>query len=72
MLDFDVAFEIKTWFDEMLDESYPVFEIGNLTFYPSQILRECDPVAYRQSLLDFEDAILENEKQEHFTELLGR
>jgi hypothetical protein len=72
MLDFDVAFEIKTWFDEMLDESYPVFQIGDLTFYPSQILRECDPVAYRQSLLDFEDAILENEKQEHFTELLGR
>jgi hypothetical protein len=72
MLDFDVAFEIKTWFDEMLDESYPVFQIGDLTFYPSQILRECDPVAYRQSLLDFEDAILENEKEEHFTELLGR
>jgi len=62
MLDFDVAFEIKTWFDDMLDESYPVFEIGNLTFYPSQILRECDPVAYRQSLLDFEDAIRENEE----------
>ena len=72
MLDFDVAFEIKTWFDEMLDESYPVFEIGNLTFTASQILRECDPIAYRQSLLDFEDAILENEKEEHFTELLGR
>jgi hypothetical protein len=72
MLDFDVAFEIKSWFDEMLDESYPVFQIGDLTFYPSQILRECDPIAYRQSLLDFEDAILENEKEEHFTELLGR
>lgn len=64
MLDFDVAFEIKTWFDDMLDESYPVFEIGNLTFTASQILRECDPVAYRQSLLDFEDTILENEKAE--------
>lgn len=72
MSDFDVAFEIKSWFDEMLDESYPVFQIGDLTFYPSQILRECDPIAYRQSLFDFEDAILENEKQEMFTELLGR
>ena len=29
MLDFDVAFEIKTWFDDMLDESYKPFEIGN-------------------------------------------
>jgi hypothetical protein len=72
MSDFDVAFEIKSWFDEMLDESYPVFQIGDLTFYPSQILRECDPIAYRQSLLDFEDTILENEKEEHFLELLGR
>lgn len=65
MLDFDVAFEIKTWFDEMLDESYKPFVIGNLTFYPSQILRECDPVAYHQSLLDFEDAIRENEDLEN-------
>ena len=62
MLDFEMAFEIKTMFDEMLDESYPVVEIGYLKFYPSQILRECDPVAYHQSLLDFEDAIKENEK----------
>ena len=61
MLDFDVSFEIKSWFDEMLDESYPIIQIGNLIFYPSQILRECDPIAFRQSLLDFEDAIRENE-----------
>ena len=72
MSDFDVAFEIKSWFDEMLDESYPVFQIGDLSFSASQILRECDPIAYRHSLFDFEDAILENEKQEIFTELLGR
>ena len=63
MLDFDVAFEIKSWFDEMLDESYPIIQIGNLIFYPSQILRECDPIAYHQSLLDFEDAIRENERE---------
>ena len=34
-------------FDEMLDECYPVVKIGELTFYPSQILKECDPIAYR-------------------------
>ena len=63
MLDFEVSFEIKTWFDEMLDESYPVLEMGNSKFHPSQILRECDPVAYHQALMDFEDAIRENEKE---------
>jgi len=62
MLDFEIAFEIKTMFDEMLDDSYPVFEMGYMKFYPSQILRECDPVAYHQSLLDFEDAVRENEE----------
>ena len=62
MLDFEMAFEIKTMFDEMLHDAYPVVEIGYTKFYPSQILRECDPVAYHQSLLDFEDAIKENEK----------
>ena len=64
MLDFEIAFEIKTMFDEMLDESYPVVEMGTLKFYPSQILRECDPIAYHESLLDFEDAIRENEEAE--------
>lgn len=62
MLDFEQAFEVKGWFDEILDESYPVFEIGHLKFTASQILRECDPVAYHQSLLDFEDTIRENER----------
>jgi hypothetical protein len=62
MLDFEMAFEVKKMFDEMLDESYPVVTMGQLTFYPSQILRECDPIAYNESLLDFEDAIIKNEE----------
>jgi hypothetical protein len=60
MLDFEMAFEVKKMFDDMLDESYPIVTIGTLTFYPSQILRECDPVAYNESLLDFEDSIIQN------------
>ena len=61
MLDFEMAFEVKTMFDEMLDESYPILEMGTLKFYPSQILRECDPIAYNEALLDFEDAIVQNQ-----------
>jgi len=30
MLDFEMSFEIKTMFDEMLDDAYPVVEIGYL------------------------------------------
>jgi hypothetical protein len=61
MLDFEMAFEVKKMFDEMLDESYPVVTMGPCTFYPSQILRECDPTAYNEALLDFEDAIVQNQ-----------
>jgi hypothetical protein len=64
MLDFEMAFEVKTMFDEMLDESYPVVNIGTLTFYPSQILKECDPIAYNESLLDFQDSYID-EMEKH-------
>lgn len=37
-------------FDEFLDETYPVYKIGVDTFYPSQILKNCDPIAYRIAL----------------------
>lgn len=43
-------------FDEMLDESYPSFKIGQLEYFPSQILKECDPIAYRCEFNDWLDA----------------
>jgi hypothetical protein len=63
---------------QMLDECYPEYKIGNLTFSPSQIIKECDPVALRcmvaaepiryqcddcQEMFDDED-----EANEHWTE----
>jgi hypothetical protein len=42
-------------FDEMLDEMYPVVKIGELTFYPSQILKNCDPIAYRIAMSELEE-----------------
>jgi len=47
-------------FDEMLDEVYPVVKIGELTFYPSQILKECDPIAYRIGVSEYEDSTEED------------
>ena len=43
-------------FDDMLDESGTV-EAGGYSFYPSRILKELDPVAYRCSLNDFVDSL---------------
>ena len=42
-------------FDEMLDELYPEYSIAGITLTPSHILRECDPIAYRIALSEFED-----------------
>ena len=41
-------------FDEMLEECYPTIEIAGITFYPSDILFECDPIAYRVSVNDYQ------------------
>ena len=44
-------------FDEMLDDSIPEIEIGCLTYSPSRVLKNVDPVAYRCSLNDFVDSL---------------
>jgi hypothetical protein len=51
--------EGETQYNEFLDEVYPVVKIGYLTFYPSQILKECDPIAYRIGLQEYLDSLAE-------------
>ena len=43
---------------EMLDECYPKVKIGYLTFYPSQIVEECDPTAFRCGAVDYADSLV--------------
>jgi hypothetical protein len=42
-------------FDDWLDEVYPTYEIAGITLYPSQMLKNCDPIAYRIALSEYED-----------------
>lgn len=42
-------------FNEMLDDCYPTIQIGDCTFYPSDILKNCDPVAYDVMEADHQD-----------------
>lgn len=58
------GYELEQSFDEMLDDCYPVIKIGEMTFSPSQVLKNCDPVAYRVSVSDYEDFLAENEDGE--------
>jgi len=41
--------------DEWLDELFPEITIGQLIYSPSETLYSVDPIAYRQSVLDWED-----------------
>lgn len=43
-------------FDEFLDDVEESVIIAGITFYPSDILKNCDPVAYRCSKADYESS----------------
>lgn len=47
-------FEAKDMFDDYLDEAGTV-NIAGLEFYPSALLRNADPIAYRAAFLDWTD-----------------
>lgn len=47
-------YEIEEQFKEMLDECYPSYSINGMEFLASDILKECDPIAYRVGLSDYE------------------
>lgn len=55
--------DIEEQYEEMLDECYEPVKIGDMTFYASQILRNCDPVAYRIGLSEYEDYLAEEEEE---------
>jgi hypothetical protein len=52
--------EIEEQFDEMLDETNELIKIGTLTYLPSQVLKNVDPIAYRIGLSEFEDYLEED------------
>lgn len=47
-------------YDYMLDECYPDYEVGYITFTASQILKECDRIAYDIGLNELLDSELVN------------
>ena len=53
--------KIEERFDEMLDDLYEPITIGFGKYYASDILKNCDPIAYRIGLSEFEDYLEEEE-----------
>lgn len=54
--------ELVKNFDEMLDMSTPYYELCGAVFFPSDILKTCDPVMYNQCLNDHINYMLETDE----------
>lgn len=52
--------ELRMQFEDYLNDSYSPVTIAGQVFFASDILRECDPIAFRVYLSDFESE-MENE-----------
>jgi hypothetical protein len=50
-------------FDDTLDEVYPIYIMGQTSFRPSEILKQCDPIAYRIGLSEFEEFFGDEENE---------
>lgn len=52
-------YELEQQYKDMLDECYPSYIINGMEYMPSDILKECDPIAYRVGLSDYESSLEE-------------
>lgn len=52
--------DAEDMFKDYLDDVYEPYTLGFGTFYPSQILQDCDPIAYRMGLGEFMDNLVES------------
>jgi hypothetical protein len=55
---------MEDFYDELLNDCYGEINLGNLVFSPAEIIKRLDPIAYHQGLLDFEDTMRENVREE--------
>jgi hypothetical protein len=56
-------------FDQYLDENGGVVRIAGIHLFPSQILKACDPIAYRCALTDYIDDLREYCDEESLREM---
>ena len=55
-----IAFAKRMEFEDYLNDSYGRIEICGTVFFASDILKECDPIAFRVYQSDFESMNEEN------------
>ena len=55
-MEFETWYDVEQAFNEMLDDRYEIVFVGSMLFSPSEVLFNCDPVAYRTELMDWLDS----------------
>jgi hypothetical protein len=45
-------------FEEMLDECYEEVKLGNLSWYPSHVMKNLDPIAFRCGVSEYIDGLV--------------
>ena len=53
--------EATELFEDVLDDTNPMVKVGYLSFMPSMVLRELDPVAYREDFILFCDSLVDSD-----------
>ena len=60
-------------FDELMNETQDMIEIGNLKYEPALVLKRVDPIAYHEELMNYIDSLDDSEKatiDESYRELI--
>lgn len=56
--------QIEDMFIDMIDETHEVYHLGELSWDPSRMLQEMDPIAYRCYLSDYSSEFEEVDEDE--------
>jgi hypothetical protein len=54
--------DLAAMHDDLIDELYPVVTIGIYQWSPAYVLRTMDPVAYRVSVIEYADQLIEDDQ----------
>ena len=57
-------YELEQHFNDLLDEAWGTVIIAGMEYSTSYALKECDPIAYRVALSDFEAELDQDEEDE--------
>ena len=54
------AIDEEELFEELLNDCYPLVEIGSCTFYPADIMKELDPTCFRIGTQEHIDSLIQD------------